>query len=80
MDDEKLLMHFGQKVRDFRKQNGLTMQQLAEDLGISTNHLGRIERGTSNTTITNFYRMATILDIPSHLVDEMKQVVQKQEE
>ncbi|RYG71356.1 XRE family transcriptional regulator [Lentibacillus lipolyticus] len=78
MDNEQLLMHFGEQLRHYRKQNDLTIQELAEKLDISNNHLGRIERGVSDTTITKFYRMVKILDIPCHFLDEMKQIVQDQ--
>lgn len=80
MDNEQILMHFGEQVRHYRKQNNLTIQELAEELKISTNHLGRIERGVSDTAITKFYRMAKVLDIPCHFLDEMKQNVQDQDE
>ncbi|WP_174614722.1 helix-turn-helix domain-containing protein [Virgibacillus ihumii] len=75
MDKEKLLMRFGELIRQYREKNGFTMYELAEELDISENHLGRIERGESNTVITNFYQMATILNIPSYFHDEMKQIV-----
>ncbi|QKY70283.1 XRE family transcriptional regulator [Lentibacillus sp. CBA3610] len=80
VDDEKLLQHFGQQVRYYRKQHDLKIHELAEELDISNNHLGRIERGESDTTITNLYRMAAILDIPDYFVNEMKKVVQSDDQ
>ncbi|ALX48517.1 helix-turn-helix domain-containing protein [Lentibacillus amyloliquefaciens] len=79
MDNEKLRKHFGQQVRYFREQNDFKIHELAEALGISNNHLGRIERGESDTTVTNLYRIAAILNIPGHFIDEMKKAVQSQD-
>jgi len=63
-------------VRYYRQQHDFTIQELAEELNISSNHLGRIERGESESGITNLYRMAAVLDIPNYFVNEMKKVVQ----
>ena len=39
------------KVVRFRKQNGITNKQLAEDLGITTSLVSRIENGNKNISI-----------------------------
>lgn len=41
---------FGENVKKYRKQLGLSQEQLAEKLEISTNHLSVIETGTKFVT------------------------------
>lgn len=36
---------FGLRLRGFRKKKGLTIEQMAERVGLSTNYLGDVERG-----------------------------------
>lgn len=36
---------FGNTIRNYRKERNLTIEQLAEEIGISWNYLGDIERG-----------------------------------
>ena len=43
MDNTKLL---GKKIKDYRKRNMMTLQQLAEKSGISAGYISKIERGT----------------------------------
>lgn len=37
--------HVGQRIRLFRKRNGLTLQQVCDELGWKPPHLSDIERG-----------------------------------
>ena len=41
----------GQKLRDIRIDNGLTIVELAERLGISVSHVNQIERGYRNMSL-----------------------------
>ena len=41
----------GQRIRQFRKQRGLTQEQLAEMIGISTTHMSHIETGTTKLSL-----------------------------
>lgn len=74
MDDEQFQQLIGQLLRKYRKDRSHTIEKLAEDLDISPNHLGRIERGESDTTLTIFIKMAAILDIPNDFIKEIKQL------
>lgn len=38
------LMHFGARLREWRKEAGVTQKELAEKSGISLNTIARIER------------------------------------
>ena len=41
--------HFGQWLRKWRKQIGLTQQQLADSVGVTKSHISNIERGKSSS-------------------------------
>lgn len=41
---------FGQNLKHFRKNNKITQEELSEKLGITPNHLSRIENGKSFVT------------------------------
>lgn len=41
----------GKRIKRLRKENGLTQEQLAEKLNISTSNLGKIERGLQGFSI-----------------------------
>ena len=41
----------GQRIQKIRRAKGLTQQQLAEMVGISTNYLSDVERGKSSARI-----------------------------
>lgn len=36
---------FGHRLRTYRKEKGLTIEKLAEQVGLSPNYLGDVERG-----------------------------------
>ncbi len=50
MDEINIRKLFGENVKKYRKQLGLSQEQLAEKLEISTNHLSVIETGTKFVT------------------------------
>lgn len=41
----------GKKLKEARRVQGLTQEQVAEAIGISAKHYGCIERGEVNTTL-----------------------------
>lgn len=41
----------GMRIAELRKQKGLTQEQLAEQLNISTSNLGKLERGLQGLSI-----------------------------
>ncbi|MEC5425300.1 helix-turn-helix transcriptional regulator [Virgibacillus sp. C22-A2] len=72
--DEQFRQLIGQFLREYRQEMSFTIERLAEEIGISTNHLGRIERGESDTTLTTYIKMAVILEIPSTFHDKIIQL------
>ena len=53
----------GEKIREYRKNKMLTLQQLAEQSGISTGYISKIERGTVNPSLKNIQRLCFALEI-----------------
>ncbi len=42
---KKIYWYFGLRVKELRKEKGLTQSELAEKIGLSNNFIGMIERG-----------------------------------
>ena len=56
---------FGTRLRAFRKQKGLTIEKLAERVGLSPNYLGDMERGKKLPSMGTLIRLVNELDISS---------------
>lgn len=64
MKDPKLIA-FGEKVRQIRKEKGLSQEALADLAGISRSYMGHIERGDQIITLTKIHQIADALEIPA---------------
>ena len=53
----------GQKIREFRKKNNLSQAELAEKVGLSDKHIGRIEAGKYFPNFINFLNILNVLNI-----------------
>lgn len=53
----------GQKIKKQRRKKGYTQDKLAEELGISTKYISRIESGASGLKISTLVKICKILDI-----------------
>jgi transcriptional regulator with XRE-family HTH domain len=53
----------GKRIQAFRRHLDLTQEQLAEKAGMSIKHLGEIERGRGNPTLTSLENLADALKI-----------------
>lgn len=53
----------GAQVRDIRNRNGLSIEKLALQSGLSYSQIIRIERGKINTGIHQLYIIAKTLDV-----------------
>jgi transcriptional regulator with XRE-family HTH domain len=64
---------FGQVIRRFRLEKGLSQERLAEFAGIHRTYVGDVERGMRNISLVNMVRMAQALGLPlSRIVSEME--------
>ena len=62
MQDWRIIV--GKNVRRFRKQRGMTQEQLAFESEIDLTYLGGIERGKRNPSLLVMARIAEVLTIP----------------
>lgn len=53
----------GQRVRSIRRQQGLTQEELAEQVGISASFLGHIERGTRVASLETLVALCNTLNV-----------------
>ena len=53
----------GKKIRQIRKEKGLSQEELSEKIDISPRHMCTIENGNSFPSIETFIKIAEILDI-----------------
>lgn len=61
MSDEKELL--GARIKELRKNKGLTQQQLAEIIDIDPKHLSKIEVGSSYPSMYNLEKITKALNI-----------------
>lgn len=59
-----VLIKFGERVRDLRKERGLSQEQLAFKADLHRTYIGMIERAEKNITLVNIEKIATAFDIP----------------
>ena len=57
---------FVQNLRKYRRKSGLTQEQLAEKVNVSTHHIGMIELSRNNPTLDLVERIAKALNIKTY--------------
>ncbi|MBN9521045.1 helix-turn-helix transcriptional regulator [bacterium] len=66
-DDVKVL--FGRRVRQLRKQKGVSQEAFAHTIQIDRSYFGSIERGERNVSLENICRIAAGLEVaPAELL------------
>ena len=58
MDNKKILVKFGEKVREERLKQGLSQEELASKAGVHRTYIGMIERAEKNITLENIEKIA----------------------
>ena len=61
--DETAIKKLGKRIKELRKQQNISQNQLAFESGIPVKQIGRIERGEINTSVNNIFDIAKILDV-----------------
>lgn len=89
MNKNEILKLVGSTIKERRKNNGLTQEELAERSELSIETISSVERGVLSTTIYTAYQISRALDIDlSYLLDfsdnqaklqtkEVKEILQK---
>lgn len=62
MKDPRLVA-FGERVRQLRKEKGLSQEAFADLAGIDRSYMGHIERGDQNITLTKIYQISEALGV-----------------
>jgi len=69
--DAEILKEFGEMLKQRRISHNLTQQEFADAIGISVNHLSKIER-TGKTTLTTLIAISRQLRLLHELQDVYK--------
>ena len=64
MEFDRVKLGFGARVRYYRKQRGLSQEQLARGVGRNTETISNIERGVTSTRLETANAIAAVLEIP----------------
>jgi transcriptional regulator with XRE-family HTH domain len=59
-----VLIKFGGRVRDLRKERGLSQEQLAFMADLHRTYIGMIERAEKNITLVNIEKISNALNVP----------------
>lgn len=63
MDKEPILLAFGKRVQELRKERNLSQEQLADLAGVHRTYIGMIERAEKNITLCNIEKIAKALKV-----------------
>ena len=64
MDYQKqILISFGKKVREIRKEKGLSQEELSFRANLHRTYIGMIERAEKNITLLNIEKIANALEV-----------------
>ena len=56
-------MDIGHRMKELRIQYGLTQQELAERIGVSTSFVGHVERGTRKASLETLVALSNALGV-----------------
>ena len=60
----QLAKDIGQRIRNYRVNQKISQEELAEKCGLHSTYIGQIERGEKNATIESISKIAAGLSIP----------------
>lgn len=58
----------GKNIRKYRKEIGMTQEELAEKAGLSTNYIGGVERGEKTPSLESFISIVNVLGVGADLI------------
>lgn len=59
-----LLKILGKRIKQLRKEQGLTQEELAEKAGVNASYIGTVERGVRNISLETLEKIIQGLDVP----------------
>lgn len=63
MESREILLKFGQRVREIRKQKNLSQEELSFKADLHRTYIGMIERAEKNITLLNIEKIAKALNV-----------------
>lgn len=63
MSKKNILIAFGEKVRELRKEKGLSQEDLSFKADLHRTYIGMIERAEKNITLINIEKIAKALEV-----------------
>ena len=63
MENDRLLILFGQRVRDLRKANGMSQEALGLEVDLEQAYISDIERGLRNVGLKSVHAIAHALGV-----------------
>lgn len=60
----QLLPWIGQKIRQFRKERGLSQMDIARATGMRSGYISRVENGKTVPSVASVERFAAVLGVP----------------
>jgi len=66
MAKASILTEFGDRVRQLRKELGLSQEQLGEACDLDRTYISGIERGIRNVSLKNIAAISAALDVSLH--------------
>jgi transcriptional regulator with XRE-family HTH domain len=63
MESREILLKFGQRVREIRKQKNLSQEDLSFKADLHRTYIGMIERAEKNITLLNIEKIAKALNV-----------------
>jgi transcriptional regulator with XRE-family HTH domain len=61
---EKVLILFGQRLREVRLEKKVSQEKLAELAGLHRTYVSSVERGQRNISLLNIAKLASALGVP----------------
>ena len=62
----------GQRVRELRKQRGLSQQRLGDGSALSGKFIGEVERGEKSISIDSLYKVSVALAVPLSALTDVR--------
>jgi transcriptional regulator with XRE-family HTH domain len=63
MENREILIKFGQRVRQLRKEKNLSQEDLSFKADLHRTYIGMIERAEKNITLINIEKIAKALNV-----------------
>ncbi|WP_075478492.1 helix-turn-helix domain-containing protein [Moritella viscosa] len=66
MTKNEIQQRFGKRVRELRKEQNLSQENLAHTSSLDRSYVGQVERGERNITLENIFKLAAGLGVEAH--------------